>query len=341
MGATPKRRRTERADPSMPASNQRFYCYRCGTAFSKWDGHFSSSRSPLFRGVGYIPFCKSCVDKMYDDYCEQLGDEREAVRRMCMRLDLYWSDVIYDTVVRDNGVQNRMRGYISKANLLKYIGRNFDDSLVEEAEPVPNRVAADTYRMSADKDADDVSPDVVEFWGAGYSPEFYADLERRYKDWTGGAEVAEPGDRALYRQICLLEAIIARDAADGRQVDKNINALNSLLGSMNLKPAQRSKESADAELEQMPLGVGIQKWEFSRPLPETPDNLKDVNGTIKNITTWFFGHACKMVGLRNSYCKMYEDAMEELRVKHPEYEEEDDDTLLNDIFGSTQAGGTT
>ena len=60
---------------------------------------------------------------------------------------------------------------------------------------------------------------------------------------------------------------------------------------------------------------------------------------IKNITTWYLGHACKMVGLRNSYCKMYEDAMDELRVKHPEYDEEDDDSLLNDIFGSPQSSG--
>lgn len=338
MGATPRRRKTEKSEAAAPVSNQKFYCYRCGMAFGRRDIYFSTSRSPLYRGVGYVPFCKSCVDKMYADYCEQLGDEREAMRRMCMRLDLYWSDVIYDTVVRDRGVQDRMRGYISKANLLKYIGKNFDDSLAEEAEVSSNNAEIRIYQASPDGEIV-VAPNVVEFWGAGYSPDFYADLERRYRDWTGGAEVTEPEDRSLYRQICLLEAIIARDAADGKQIDKNVNALNSLLGSMNLKPAQR-KDTTDSELEQMPLGVGIQKWEFSRPLPETPDNLKDINGTIKNITTWFFGHACKMVGLRNSYCKMYEDAMEELRVKHPEYEEEDDDALLSDLFGSTRAGDT-
>ena len=60
---------------------------------------------------------------------------------------------------------------------------------------------------------------------------------------------------------------------------------------------------------------------------------------MKNITTWFLGHACKMVGLRNSYCKLYEDAMNELRVKHPEYDEEDDDTLLSDLFSGSDNGG--
>lgn len=69
------------------------------------------------------------------------------------------------------------------------------------------------------------------------------------------------------------------------------------------------------------------KWEYSRPLPPTPDNMKDESGIIRNVTTWFLGHACKMVGLRNSYCQMYEDAINEYRVKYPEYAEEDDEYL--------------
>ena len=85
----------------------------------------------------------------------------------------------------------------------------------------------------------------------------------------------------------------------------------------------------------MPLGIGIQKWEFNRPLPETPKENRDVRRTIKNITTWYLGHACKMVGLKNSYTRAYEEAMNELRVKRPEYDEEDDDSVLSDIFGGS------
>ena len=146
--------------------------------------------------------------------------------------------------------------------------------------------------------------------------------------------MVDPTERSLYRQICLLETIIRRDDAHGNAIDKKVNALNSLLGSMNLKPAQKKSE-ADAELDNMPLGVGIQKWEYSRPLPPTPDNMKDESGIIRNVTTWFLGHACKMVGPRNSYCQMYEDAINEYRVKYPEYAEEDDDTILTDIFGDS------
>lgn len=275
---------------------------------------------------------------MYNQYCNSLGDDRAAMRMMCMKLDIYWNDSIYDAALKTAGLNSRIRSYVGKTNLASYIDKTFDDTLMDEAKAGKSVVVKSYNPDTASEENQSVDPAVVEFWGPGYDPDFYEKLERRYRDWTGGKEIANPSERSLYRQICLLEVMINRDAAQGKSIDRNVSSLNALLGSMNLKPAQQ-RNDADAELEKMPLGVGIQKWEYSRPLPATPGNKKDVNGVVKNITTWFLGHACKMVGLRNSYCKMYEDAMEELRVKHPEYDEEDDDTTLNDIFAGGKSGG--
>ena len=40
----------------------------------------------------------------------------------------------------------------------------------------------------------------------------------------------------------------------------------------------------------------------------------------------------KMLGIKNTYCKLYEDEMERLRVKTPEFEDEDDESMFNNIF---------
>lgn len=342
MADAPKRKKLEKTSEAMPATSQKFYCCRCGNSFSRKKGYFPVSHSPMYRGSGYLPFCSDCINDMYEEYCRELGD-KEAMRRMCMKLDLYWNESIYEMAERSSGTNSRIRNYIGKTNMVRFIDKTFDDTLREEAKKVQESVPCQAYpviQQDEEKYAEqeEIDPEVIDFWGAGYSPDFYAELERRYKGWTEEIPTISPPERSLYRQICLLETIISRDAAQGKSIDKNVNALNTLLGSMNLKPAQKKSE-ADSELEKMPLGVGIQKWEYSRPLPETPKGKKDVRGTIKNITTWYLGHACKMVGLRNSYTKMYEDAMDELRVKHPEYDEEDDDTVLNDIFGSPKTGG--
>ena len=353
MAVPTKRKKLDKVfDSSINMPSPKFYCCRCGRSYSRLNGSFPAIHSHMYRGTGYLPICSECVDDLYETYKNTLGNDREAMRRICMKLDLYWNDSIYAMVERVSGVQSRVRAYIGKTNLLKYIDKTFDDTLDEERassdeeflrkvdEAVASRISELKSKQTEDMTDDDspvcdrqIRQEDIEFWGPGYDNDFYEDLNRRWAGWTQGSDVTDPSEKSLYKQICLLEATITKDSAQGKAIDKNVNALNTLLGSMNLKPAQK-KDDVDGDLEKMTLGVGIQKWEYSRPLPETPSSLVDIRGTIKNITTWYLGHACKMVGLRNSYCKMYEDAMENLRVNHPEYDDEDDDSVLNDLFSN-------
>lgn len=342
MAEAPRRRKFEK-DPVQP-NTQKSYCYRCGTSYSRRKGYFPVSHSPMYRGAGYLPICNECVEAMYEQYRNAFGDDREAMRRMCMKMDLYWSDAIYDMVERTAGVHSRVRNYIGKTNLQRYIDKTYDDTIDEEALlGAANAGRVDIAAMPAGdppapESEEPIPQELIDFWGAGYTLDFYNELEGRYKEWTSRKDVTNPSERSLYRTVCLLEVMIRRDGAQGKPIEKNVAALNNLLGSMNLKPAQQKTE-ADAELDKMPLGVGIQKWEFSRPLPDMPKEVCDQSGLIKNITTWFLGHACKMVGLKNSYCKMYEDAMEQYKVERPEYADEEDDVILNDIFTDSKAGG--
>lgn len=350
--ANVKRKRLEKIDKEdTETKSSAAYCVTCGKAYTRKKGFFSVSHAPMWRGAGYLPVCNECVDKRFAFYTERLGGERLAMRRMCMKLDLYWADSIFDIVERTAGGNSKVRCYLSKLNMYRYLDKCFDDTLEEEAAKlgeaatgldaatefsIESAVKKQDNKRSAEIEIDD---DIRAFWGPGYTDFQYSELEARRKYWMSKypqGTVLDVGEESLLRQICSLEIDINHARAAGNSVDKNINTLNSLIGSMNLRPAQRKADESDAELEKMPLGVGIQKWEYSRPLPETPKKNRDVRETIKNITTWYLGHACKMVGLRNSYCKMYEDAMEELRVKHPEYDDEDDDSMLSGLFSKAE-----
>ena len=318
-------------------------CRKCGTAYGRLKGYFPVSYSYLYKGTGYLPYCKDCVDGMFAAYLQECKDSKVAVRQMCRKLDLYWSEKVYEAVEKQNSTRSMMTSYITKINAVKLASKSYDDTLREEGalwlEP---KAYANMETVITGVDISDeelnVSDDIVLFWGPGYTPSMYMELENRRKYWMSKypqeAEL-DIGTEALIRQICSLEIDINKARMEGKPIDKYVNSLNTVLGSANLKPTQK-KEDADAELEKMPLGVGIQKWEYSRPLPPTPKEKRDINQVIKNITTWYLGHACKMVGIRNSYCEMYEDAMAELRVENPDHAEEDDDTLLNSVFGDLE-----
>lgn len=78
---------------------------------------------------------------------------------------------------------------------------------------------------------------------------------------------------------------------------------------------------------------------MTRPIPEPDPELQDVDGIKKYITVWFFGHLCKMLGLNNSYSRLYTDEIEKLRVDRPE-DEFDDDELLYEAFSESDSDDT-
>lgn len=317
-------------------------CRRCGEAYGRLKGNFPVSYSPLYKGVGYMPYCRTCVDEMYGIYLAACKDEKKAVKQMCRKLDLYWNEDAYNYASLRNSNRSMMTAYISRTNSVSYAGKCYDDTLNEEGGMWKNpKSVVDPPRSAVSKpevSEVEVDPDIVEFWGADFAPDFLFKLDKRYKDWTEGQGDLDKGSISLFKQICILEETIARDAAAGRSVDKNMNILNTLLGSANLKPVQKKTE-ADAAMENTPFGVWIDRWEHKRPVPEPDPMFKDVDGIIRYITIWFYGHISKTLGIQNIYCEMYEKEMEKMKVDRPEAieaEADDEEAVFNAIFGNTE-----
>lgn len=323
--------------PTVEEERRDFYCCRCKRHHTKLRTNYPATQSPIFKGNGgYLPICNHCIDDLYEHYKETLGDDRAAMMRICLKFDIYWSDDIYRMVYKENTSKSRMRSYISKTNLYAYIGKSFDDTL-DEMESEENKFINSIPETNTDiiDDGVVVSPEIVEFWGTGFEPEFYLELDRKYKYWTNDLKTPpDKGEEAIYKQVCILEATINRDSAAGRSIEKHVNSLNTLLGSANLKPSQKKTEDAsDAAFDGLPFGVGIRAYENSRPIPKPDPELQDVDGIIKYISVWFLGHLCKMIGIKNSYCKMYERELERMRVERPDITEEDDEVFFDEVFG--------
>ena len=124
--------------------------------------------------------------------------------------------------------------------------------------------------------------------------------------------------------------------ASGKSADKLVLALEKLIGSMNLKPGQRSDDNA--AFDKTPFGVWIDRWEYHRPVPEPDPDLGDFDNIVKKISTWFLGHICAMFGFKNKYCKLYEDKIASMRIERNEAEDDDDEEAFNVFFGGGEDG---
>ena len=323
----------------------RTVCCRCGTAYGRKKGYFPVSYAALYRGAGHLPYCKNCVDAMYNEYLTQCNSAKEAVRQMCRKLDIYWNETLFNRVSMKATTRTMMTNYIQGTNNIAYAGKSYDDTLIAEnrlwakkeepqvqEEPQPEPESADNRDVSLA----DIPEEVISFWGTGYSPDMYESLEQRRTYWVNNlpeAAMQDAGTEARIRQICNLEIDIQRLTAAGRSADKQIGMLNKLLDSIGLNANQRE---SDAALEKTPFGVWIDRLEHDRPVADPDPALSDVDGIIPKISIWFLGHAAKMLGIKNMYSKMYEDKMKEFVIESADLDEEDEDgyeSLFNRIFG--------
>lgn len=320
-------------------------CCKCGFSYGRRKGNFPVSYAMLHKGIGHVPYCKECIENMYNKYLSQCNNTKDAVRQMCRKLDLYWSESVYEIVSRKNTTHTMMISYIAKINTVTYAGKSYDDTLSEEGtlwnfSNIQNQQAEiissqeDSVVTSTIDDDFEITDLIIERWGSGLTNSMYQELEKKRDYWISNLPKdmkVDVATEALIRQVCNLEVSINSDRLNGRQLGQNITTLNNLLGSLNLKPTQK-KDDLDSSMANTPLGVWLYKFEHLRPLPEIDEDLKDVNKLRRYVTVWVRGHLAKMMGIKNSYSKAYEDEIARLRVEKPEYTAEDDEEFLADIL---------
>lgn len=333
---------------ALETNLDRAVCSRCGTAYSRLKGYFPVSYASQHKGIQHIPVCKDCIDAMYNTYYAQCNDPKMAVRQMCRKLDVYWSESVYEVVVRKNTPRTMMTQYLSKITGVTFAGKSYDDTLIEEGTMWDFKsndadeeagVKLDNIDMQTDDIDEDIPEDVIAFWGEEYTPQTYKKLERWRATYMSKLQlpkdtVLDIGTEGLIRQACNLELAIARETAAGRNTDKLITTLNTVYGSLNFKPTQKSLADDETGLADTPLGVWLYRYEQKKPLPDIEESLKDRNHMKKYVFTWM-GHLCKMMGKNNGYTKLYDEEMARLRVEKPEYDDESDEDLIAESYSDS------
>ena len=318
-------------------------CSRCGIKYNKQQGNFFMSRSPLYtHNNGFTTVCHECVDELYKFYGEELGSDAAAVKRLCMKFDLYWNVGIFNFIYNNPNYKNKMTAYNMRLALKNYEGKTFDDTLSEES------ITEVLYKNMPDAENGnplELTPDIIMFWGGGMNPDFYIEIEQRLRYWCGddfdrNADDIDPGEIAIIKQICMLEAQINRAIGRGETPEKLVNTLNSLLGSGNFKPNQKKKDAASAlaELDKIVYTEWIKKIEDTRPITEPREEYKDVNKHRYYNKIWFLGTLCDVLGIDNKHSEMYREAIKEFTVEKPEYDDDDEEVIFNDILKRSNPG---
>lgn len=333
-----------------------FVCPRCGRAYQTKRGNYPVCYGSGYKGTGFLSICRECFKDLYRSYLKESGDAKLAVRQMCRKLDIYWNEQIYIYASRKATDFSVMTQYLTRTNIDRYSGRSYDDTLKEEdrlwefSKPLIIIKDPPTEERAEDPDDDEeedkpveIAQSVERYWGLGYDPSDYLILEARFNEMLQKLRIKREdldiGTDKVIKQVCTIELDIEKARRAGKAVTNLQNTLNTYLGSANLKPSQQKQEDSDS-LSGKPLGVLAQIYEEKRPIPEVDPSLADTDGVLRYITTWFLGHAAKMMKKNGAYVPLYERAMEKYRVRHPNLQGEDyNDAVDEEILDAELSDG--
>lgn len=226
-----------------------FYCSHCGKKYKRLKNNFLASQSPLYKNTKYMPICKKCVAELFEYYKEKLGNEKQAVRRICMKFDIWFSEELYKASKNVSKDYTCITSYIARSNLLQYAGKTYDDTIAEEESIGIIKSESDLEEVNKSSDTNiSISGRIMKSWGFGYEPEEYKMLEEHYKMLTTQFTNADGVQDALIKDLCVLNVLKQRAVKQQKfdNVDKVMKMYHSTMKAGGLKP-RNAAEGIDDE----------------------------------------------------------------------------------------------
>lgn len=304
---------------------------------------FYASDSELHIAVGRIPYCKSCLDMLYQDYLKKyeelkyLNPDRKAIERLCMILDLYYSDKVFDSAIKEEDRMGitRIAAYLRQVKLYQYRKKNYDTTINEKYQLMKenkNAGSAMSIYTEQDKKQSEEIKNAISLFGTGFDDEDYVFLYGQYSDWVARHECKTKAQEEVFKQICFTQLELLKATRRGEDT-KDLNA--TFLKQLEAAKLQPKQSSGDTTAETQTFGTLIDKWENTRPIPEIDEDLRDVDKIGLYLDVFFKGHLSRMMGLKNGLSNLYAKFMKKYTVEKPEYnDDEDGEALFDAIFGN-------
>ena len=317
---------------------EKYICFYCGNEYV--ETNFYKSFGNFFDNIGKIPYCKQCIEKFYQYYFDKytnegcLTPEEKAVKRVCMAMDIYYTKANFDSsmnkIRKDNINISPMGQYMKTIGFNQYKNKSYDTTVSDEEKEKLTNSLLDVSNVS-DRTVDEKT---TKFFGAGFTDEDYEFLKEEYDDWVARHECKTKAQEEVFKRICFKQLEILKATRRGEDT-KNLDAtFQNYLDTAKLQPKQNS---GDTTADNQTFGTLIDKWENTRPLPEIDEELRDVDKIGYYIDTFFRGHTCRMLNVKNALSNLYSSMMKKFTVNKPEYnlDEDDYDSELNfdTIFG--------
>ena len=228
-----------------------YICFHCGKSYTIQKGNFPKVRSQLYtNNDGYLPWCKTCVVEQFEKYEKKYGSD-EALRRTCMKYDLYFSPLVIRMIqsANSNVTNSKILAYISKSNLAQISGSCYDDTSVEDEQIIAQEAEAEGDDVA--KDGKKVAKKSIKIFGSGFDSEAYPYMQSHYDTLISSCgEHPDIAQQTYAKQLSIIDYQITKSAqGDAKSVPQLANSYNTLLEKGGFNKMSGSSE-----------GTGLGSW---------------------------------------------------------------------------------
>ena len=236
--------------PIEPVAEDYYKCCTCGKKYTKQSGNFSYSQSPLYKGNNsFLPICNNCLENLVEQYTELLGSQNEAIKRVCLHWDIYFSDSILNSTKKIDVNRSRIKCYVKNCNLFQNAGKTFDTYLKEINEGIIQNVEQ-IDEMKADGQTG-ITKAMFERWGQVSTEDIIA-LEDHYKMLKKQNPNCDNNQEIFIKDLCYTKLLQLKSFKDGNSGDfeKYTKLYRDTFKQAGLKTVQEDDGSSEK-----PLGV--------------------------------------------------------------------------------------
>jgi len=197
---------------------------------------------------GKVPYCKSCIQKIFKYYLKETQTEKTALYFTLMKLDIPFIQEIFDIIINKSNynVDKLVGTYIvelQRKTQNKEIWCDFSSSDIE-LKDIDSKIQTVAERKSELKD--------LEYkWGLQDCVEDYDFLESTFNRYTNGIEFTNPQQEDLYKDLCR-DRLLLRKINDNRYngdetIDKVQNRISKTMSTLKLDQFETNKPKTLSE----------------------------------------------------------------------------------------------
>lgn len=299
-------------------------CKECGKAKSLVTNFYKSDR-PEYEETGYCDVCKDCMKKMMINQNTGMMDREVFETKVCYMLNIPFIPSEYNKLLQNPKITPN--NFYSEYRKALTLNRDYKNMKFSDSSEFLNDEAGLVHKK--DQSYDQVTEDMIDFWGRGFSAEYYLDVQKRYDNFMEYEDLDKMDykKQSDYKMLCHYERKQLELIQDKNAKPQDLKAMGDVISKLsedlNIKAIQKKQEENDTS--HYIHGLGIKYVEDVKKEPIPPLDMKEVfvnmdKEDIELLIAYFLSPLLDDIHADNPYREMVE---EDKRKYTPSQEELD------------------